>query len=437
MAQATVKKTIKPTDLRGILRYVPQFRDHVFVICIDGVIVEDENFNNVITDIAVLISLKIKVVIVHGIGRQLTELCNEKNIPFNDRYGEDATDAKTLELAIQASSIISHKIMRGLTQNGLACLQDNSVRGTPIGVMNGKEFLFTGKVEKVDTVRLLHSLNQDIIPIISPIMFTSDGQPLRASSDALAASVAAALKASKLIYLTNAEGLPVNGSIVYNLPVESLTRILEKEKPAWENSLRVKAMTAAKVLQQGVLRAHIIDGRIFGALLTEIFDKVGVGTMIHANEYQQIRQAKKKDAQAIFNIRRNAVRSDVLRHRTRQSIEQDIEKFYVYEIDESIIGCVSITSFPNSKTVELGSLYVQPFYQGHNVGSKLVEFVCMKAKEMKMNKVIAMSTQTSNFFTSVCAFKEGSTTDLPAPRKKDYLNNGRNSYILVKNISRK
>lgn len=433
-AKSTTKKTIKPTDLRGILRYVPQFREHVFVVCIDGVIVEDENFNNVITDIAVLVSLKIKVIIVHGIGRQLSELCEEKKIPFNDRQGEGPTDEKTLELAIQASSIIAHKIMRGLTQNGLACQQDNSVRGTPMGVVHGKSYQFTGKVEKVDTARIQHCLDQGIIPIISPILFTAEGQPLRVSSDALAASVAAPLKASKLLYITNFEGLPIDGKIVYNLPVESLIRILERDKPDWDNVLRSKAMNAANALQQGVVRAHIIDGRIFGALLTEIFDKVGVGTMIHTNEYQQIRQAKKKDAQAIFNIRRNAVRSEALRHRTRQSIEQEIEKYYVYEIDESIIGCVSITTFNGSKTVELGSLYVQPFYQGNDVGRKLVDFVCARAREMKMNKVIAMSTQTSNFFTTVCHFKEGSVADLPAVRKKDYFNNGRNSYILTKTI---
>ncbi len=113
-AQAT---TIKPTDLRGILKYVPRFQGQIFVIAIDGAIVADENFGNLLVDVAVLRSLGIKVVLVHGIGHQLQELAALRNEAISNADGTGVTDAATLDLGIRASSRVSHLILEGLTQN--------------------------------------------------------------------------------------------------------------------------------------------------------------------------------------------------------------------------------------------------------------------------------------------------------------------------------
>src|SRR5258705_3797910 len=95
--------TIKPTDLRGILKYVPGFQGQVFVIAIDGWIVADENFGNILVDLAVLRSLGIKVVLAHGISHQIQELSAARNIPISNSDGTGMTDAATLDLAIRAS----------------------------------------------------------------------------------------------------------------------------------------------------------------------------------------------------------------------------------------------------------------------------------------------------------------------------------------------
>src|SRR3954465_12786588 len=89
--------TIKPTDLRGILKYVPRFQDQIFVIALDGSIVADENFSNILLDAAVLRSLGIKIVIVHGIGHQIEELSKARQIPISDSQGTGVTDAATLD----------------------------------------------------------------------------------------------------------------------------------------------------------------------------------------------------------------------------------------------------------------------------------------------------------------------------------------------------
>ena len=161
--------TIKPTDLRGILQYVPRFQGQIFVIAIDGSIVADENFGNILVDIAVLRSLAIKVVIVHGIGHQLQELATLRNIPITNVDGTGVTDAATLDLAIRASSRVSHALIEGLTQNSLKCAMTNAVRALPTGILRGVDQQFTAKVERVDTEFILTLINQAIVPIVSPI----------------------------------------------------------------------------------------------------------------------------------------------------------------------------------------------------------------------------------------------------------------------------
>ena len=214
--------------------------------------------------------------------------------------------------------------------------------------------------------------------------------------------------------------------------------MLEKHAEQIDERLRSKALYAVRTLESGSTpRAHILDGRVFGGLLTEIFDKVGVGTMIHANDYQQIRPARKKDAQAIYNITRAAIKTEKLRQRTREQIERDIDNYYVYEIDGSVIGCACLLPLEGTDAAELASLFVTPFYQGRGVGHKLAEFACLEAQRRGHARVLALSTQSYSFFRDVCGFEDGTVEDLPAAKQEDYAKNGRNSRILVKRLRRR
>jgi amino-acid N-acetyltransferase len=426
---------LKPTDLRGILRYVPQFRDHIFVIAVDGSIVDDENFPNVLTDIAVLRSLHIRVLLVHGIGRQLKRLGLQRDIAISDVYGGGSTDAPTLKLAIEASALVSHQIIEGLTHAGLKCAISNAVRAAPVGIVKGKDQLFSGKVDKLDVDLFKQLFNLDIVPVVSPIGFDRDGNSLRINSDHLAAELAIRLEASKLIFLTPHSGLLLGGRVEANIPLDQLKVLLEKNADQIDDRLRSKAQQAVRALEAGSPRAHILDGRVFGGLLTEIFDKVGVGTMIHANDYQQIRPARKKDAQAIYNITRAAVKTEMLRQRTRDQIEREIDSFFVYEIDGSVIGCASLVPFEGTDAAELAAVFVTPFYQGRGVGHKLAEFICLEAQRRGCSRILALSTQSYTFFRNVCGFEDGTVDDLPDARRDDYTSNGRNSRILVKKLT--
>lgn len=424
------ENSIKPTDLRGILKYVPMFRDHIFVLGLDGSLVAHENFQNVLLDIAVLRSLNIKVVLVHGIGHQLKALAEAKQIAITDAHGELKTDAATLELATEAAAMVNLEIMQGLTRNGLRCATCNGVRSKEIGIVKGEDQLSSGAVDKLDKVLFDQLLAADTIPLVTPIAFSRDGTTLRINSDLLAAELASKLSASKLVYMTTQDGLQIDDRPLTNLPVGELESLIATSPEKIPDRLRSKVRHAVKAINAGTPRAHILDGRSFGALLNEIFDKVGIGTMVYSNEYQSIRRAVPADAYSIFNITRNGVRSESLRERSQESIEAAIADYLVYEIDGSIVACVNLKSYEDSEVVEVGSVYVQPFYQNKGVGRKMVEFACAEARESGSKRVIAMTTQASKFFSKVCAFTEGSIDDLPAKRKEDYVKNGRNSKVL-------
>ena len=424
------ENNIKPTDLRGILKYVPMFRDHVFVLAIDGSLVAHENFQNVLLDIAVLRSLNIKVVLVHGVGQQIEALAKQKETAISDPHGELETDAVTLELATEAAAMVSLEVMQGLTRNGLRCATCNGVRSKEIGILKGEDQLSSGAVDKIDDVLFNKLLDADTIPVITPIAFNREGAPLRINSDLLASELASKLNASKLIYMTTQEGLQISGQSLTNLPVADLEGLIKTATKQMPERLLSKFKYAAKAINAGTPRAHILDGRVFGALLNEIFDKVGIGTMVYSNDYQSIRRAVTADAHSIYNITQNGVRSESLRERSQESIAATIDDYLVYEIDGSIVGCVNLKIYDSGDIAEIGSVYVQAFYQNKGVGRKMVEFACAEAQERGSRRAIAMTTQASKFFSKVCAFEEGTVNDLPAERREDYAQNGRNSKVL-------
>jgi amino-acid N-acetyltransferase len=428
--------TIKPTDLRGILKYVPRFQGQIFIIAIDGSIVADENIGNLLVDIAVLRSLAIKVVLVHGISHQIQELSVARKIAISNSDGTGVTDAPTLDLAIRASSRVSHALVEGLTQNALKCATTNAVRALPLGIIKGVDQQFTGKVERIDKDFLGELIDRQVVPVVSPVAFGPDGKSLRVNSDLLAAELAEALHATKIIYLTPAPGIEIDGEIRREIAMDALRKILVGDRSRIAEHSRSKAEHAIKAIETGTPRVHVLDGRIFDGLLNEIFSNEGVGSLVYGNDYQQIRRARKSDVRMIYNLTRAAVRREELIHRTQQAIEKNIDQFYVFEIDENIIACVTLYFYPDKPQVaEVGSLYVMPFYHNRGIGKKMVDYACMVAKERGATMVIALSTQSIGFFTNVVGFEEATKEILPDARLKLYEESGRNAKVLVRNLS--
>tara|TARA_R100000027_G_scaffold49762_1_gene38283 strand:- start:2865 stop:4208 length:1344 start_codon:yes stop_codon:yes gene_type:complete len=433
--QTDTESPIKPTDLRGILKYVPMFRGQTFVISVDGSVVAHEGFRNLLMDLAVFRSLNIRVVLVHGVGQQIRSLGETRGVPILDAYGSGPTNEEVLQLAIESAGHVSTKILGQFTELGVNCAIPNAIRAVERGIIRGEDFQLTGKVEKVDAPMLENLLSAGITPVISPVAANRNGEILRVNSDMIAAETAATLKASKLIFLTSYPGLTVHGHSLLNVPADQLQTTLAENNGAIPAELLSKVESSLNALAAGTPRAHILDGRVFGALLTEVFDKVGLGTMIHSNEYDQIREARPSDLHAIFNLIRNAASNDAVRERSLESIEEGLQDFFLYEIDGSLIACATLVPYPEQNVAEVASVFVQPFYQGRGVGLKMIEFAEKRAAEKGFEKLFALSTQSYVFFRDVCQFREVAPTELPAARQEILQTSGRRSKILMKDLS--
>ena len=425
---------MKPTDLRGILQYIPRFREKTFIISIDGAIVTDENFANILLDIAVLRSLNIRVIIVHGAAAQIKTLAGEQKVMPSDLDGSGITDAQTLKLALTAANRLTHEILEGLSANDLRAASTNAIIAHPLGIIHGVDHLFTGKVERVDIELLQTLLIQGIISVVPPLGFDGDGKTYRVNSDHVAVAVADALKATKLIFITTTDGLFYQGQLFRQMLASDLEQILAHKKNDLPPEAMSKAIHAAAACRAGIPRVHIINGRVDECLLAEVFSNEGIGTLIYANEYQQVRRAMKKDVRSIVLLTKNSVATDELVKRTRPGIEKQLNDYYMFEIDKNPVACVALHVYPEQSKGELACLYVNPSHENQGIGRKLIQFVENKARELGLDELLTLSTQAFTYFQSKGGFSEGSPDDLPPARREKYDQSGRNSKVLVKKL---
>jgi amino-acid N-acetyltransferase len=425
---------VKPTDLRGILQYIPQFREKTFILAIDGAIVTDENFATLLLDVAVLRSLNIRVVLVHGASAQIKSLAAESNTKASNLDGGGITDANTLKFALTAANRLTHEILEGLSANDLRAVSTNAIIAHPMGIIQGVDHQFTGKVERVDTELLQTLLGQGIVPVVPPLGFDGDGKTYRVNSDGVALAVAEALKATKLIFITPLDGLIFNGQLIRQMIVAELQKLLQQNSAGFAPEILSKAQHAAAACKAGVPRVHIINGEVDEGLLAEVFSNDGIGTLIYANEYQQIRPAKKKDVRAIQLLTKAAVESNELVKRTKTNIEKSLGDYFIFETDKNPVACVALHVYPEQGKGELACLYVNPLHENQGVGRKLIQFVENRAKELNLKELITLSTQAFTYFQSKGGFSEGTPDDLPPARREKYDQSGRNSKVLVKKL---
>jgi amino-acid N-acetyltransferase len=425
---------VKLTDLRGILQYIPQYRERTFVISIDGAIVTGENFGNILMDIAVLRSLNIRLVLVHGASAQIQSLATEQGLTASNLDGSGVTDEVTLKLALTAANRLTHEILEGLAASDLRAASTNSVIAHPLGILHGVDHLWTGKVERVDTDMCQRLLDNGIIPVLPPLGFDGDGKTYRVNSDSIAVSVAEALKATKLMFITTRDGIMVGNRVIRQMPLADLESVLALQKDEVEPAMLSKALHAAAACKAGVPRVHVINGSVEEGLLAEVFTNEGVGTLVYANEFQQIRRAMKKDIRSIQNLTKPSVASEELVKRTRSSIEKQLGDYYIFEIDKNPVACVALHTFPEQHKAELACLYVSPAHENQGIGRKLIQFVENKAREAGLSELLTLSTQAFSYFQSKGGFAEGSPDDLPTSRREKYDQSGRNSKVLVKKL---
>jgi amino-acid N-acetyltransferase len=425
---------MKPTDLRGILHYIPQFRDRVFLIAVDGGVVADENFGNLLLDIAVLRSLNIHIVLVHGAGHQIKLLSERLHEPISNHDGTGMTDAGTLSIAITAATNVTHEILEGLKLNDIRAAQTNAIEAVPLGILKSVDYQHTGKVHQVDIELLQTLLDNGVVPVIPPLGFDGNGHTYRLNSDAVAVEVAQVLGAVKLMFLGTTNGLEIDGKFVNQISVKELEAALKNYGDKMPPAVKSKAQHALRACQGGVPRVHVINGQVDEGLLAEVFSNEGIGTLIYTDEYQAIRKAMRKDIRHIMALIKPSIQGDQIVKRTRSNIERHINEYYVFEIDNNIVGLVALHPYPEQKKAELGSLAISPAHENRGIGTKLALFVENLAREQGFERMFCLSTQAFTFFQHKLGYAEGAPDDLPPGRREKYEQSGRNSKVLIKNL---
>jgi amino-acid N-acetyltransferase len=288
----------------------------------------------------------------------------------------------------------------------------------------------------VDVELLQTLLVHGVVPVIPPLGFDGDGKTYRVNSDGVALAVAEALKAIKLIFITASDGLLYNGNLIRQILVSELQTLLQQNSAGFAPEIISKAQYAASACKSGVPRVHVINGRVDEGLLSEVFSNDGIGTLVYANEYQQIRPAKKKDIRAIQLLTKEAVEADELVKRSRNNIEKNLGDYYLFEIDKNPVACVALHVYPEQQKAELACLYVNALHENQGIGRKLIQFVDSKVREMGLAELITLSTQAFTYFQSKGGFSEGTPDDLPPSRREKYDQSGRNSKVLVKKLKK-
>jgi amino-acid N-acetyltransferase len=414
------------------------------VIAFGGEVLSDGELMQLANDINVLVSLEVRVVLVHGTRPQVEDQMRQHGVTPRYAEGRRVTDAEALKCVKEANGIVRMEIEATLSTElanspmagaDIRVSSGNFITAKPFGVHNGVDFMHTGQVRKVDVEGITRRLDDHEVVLISPIGFSPTGDIFNCTLEDVATSVAVALKADKLIFLIEAMG----ATDAKGKPVSQLTAIQAQEllgavgKPSGNTlseDVRYYLPCTIRAVREGVKRAHLISRHVDGALLMELFTHHGIGTMVVLEPQDKLRDAKLADVDGILAIIEPLVAQGILVKRDRARIETEIDQFVVLQQDDEIIGCAALYPFPNEKTVELACLAVNPFYRDGGRGERILSFAEKRAKEKGFKMLFVLSTQTTQWFLER-GFAETDVAKLPADKQALY-NHQRRSKIYSK-----
>ncbi|MEO5826872.1 MAG: acetylglutamate kinase [Gemmatimonadales bacterium] len=284
--------------LKGALRYVRAYRDHVFVVKLGGDVLGDQhNLDQVAEQLALLWSLSIRIVVVHGGGPQASALSRRLGREPRMIAGRRVTDDEALDVAkmvyrgLLSTSLVAALRSHGVQATGLSGVDADLLtahRRLPVrvigddGVEEVVDYGHVGDIDKVDPRILRTLMDARFVPVVSSLAGDDDGEVYNVNADTVAESLAIALGAQKLIFLTGAPGVLRDrhdpSTLVTFADPDDLAELMASG--ALAGGMRPKVEACIRAATGGVERTHIVDGRTPDALLMEMFTGAGCGTMI-------------------------------------------------------------------------------------------------------------------------------------------------------------
>lgn len=418
---------------RGSSPYIQAHRNKTFVINFGGEALNDEHFQHLIHDFALLNSLGIRLVLVHGIRPQIDARLKTLHHVAHFHNGLRITDDVALQCVKEAAGFvrveIEAQLSMGLANSPMAnselkVASGNFVVAKPIGVIDGIDYAHTGAVRRINSAAIHALLEQNNLVLISPIGYSPSGDVFNLSAEHVATAISIALNTDKLIFLTEESCINENGELIAQLTTEELKKLSPSQ-------LQIGVFQAAiDCCNAGISRVHLINRHIDGALLQELFTHDGVGTLISSAPYEICRAATLNDIGGILELIKPLENQGILAKRSREKIEMEITDYIVIERDGLIIGCTALHCFVNFAV--LACLAVHSDYRGSARGQRLFITALEKAKQRFVKTIFVLSTQTVQWFVER-GFEVCELNNLPDKLKALY-NPERNSKILSKII---
>lgn len=420
---------------RNSAPYMNAHRGKTFVIMFGGEAVLSENFERLIQDIALLHSLGARIIIVHGARPQIDERLVLRGIQAQFVDGVRITNKQTLECVKDAAGSLRSQI-EGLLTLGLPnspmhgarirVCSGNLVIAKPIGVRNGIDFEHTGTVRRIDIEGIQDQLDDGSIVLLSPMGYSPTGEVFNLSHEDVATQAAIALKADKLITLSEFEGISNSEKLIRTIELDRLKNMIQHEEIFVEQTCLNAIIDA---VEAGIERAHCVGYNHDGAILKELFTRDGHGSLVMQTHYEQLRSAKIDDVGGILKLIRPLEESGVLLTRSRERIENEIEQYVIIERDNMILACAALYFYDDSDLAEIACVAIHRDYRGKNRGERLIKALCEKAVEASIKRLFVLTTVSSHWFLEQ-GFVEKTVNDLPIS-KRDQYNTTRNSKVFM------
>ncbi len=427
---------------RSAAPYIHGFRGRTFVVAFGGEVVDDGKFVELTHDLNLLASVGVKLVLVHGARPQIERELDLRGIEQRYAGAVRITDEGALGCAKQASGRLRVEIeallSMGLANSPMAgseirVASGNFVVARPRGIVNGIDMLYTGEVRKVEADAIRRRLDDNELVLISPLGYSPTGEIFNLTLEDVAAECAIALQAEKLIFLTDESGVADNdGKLMRELTVSDAQALLHTADKAGDFAA-VYLPVAINACRGGVKRVHLVDRKLDGGLLLELFTHEGVGSMISQDSLELLRQATIDDVGGILQLIEPLEAEGTLAKRSRELLEIEIDRFIVLEHDQLIVGCAALYPSVEEESGELACLAVHPHFQNAGGGEMLLRAVEKRARGLKLNRLFVLTTVTSHWFIEH-GFESAPLSVLPA-RKAALYNYQRNSRVLQKVLS--
>ena len=435
---------------RSVAPYIHKFRNQTFVVAVCGEAIAAGKLPHLAQDLAMIQSMGVKIVLVHGFRPQVTEQLKAKGHEAKYSHGMRITDEVALDSAQEAAGQLRYEIeaafSQGLPNTPMAgstvrVISGNFITARPVGILDGVDFQHSGLVRKVDVAGISRTLDFGAMVLISPFGYSPTGEAFNLTMEEVATSVAIALQADKLIFVTEIPGIRVqpgepaseDNPIDTELPLAAAESLLA-QAPAGHtpSDTAFYLQHCVKACKAGVERSHIIPFAIDGSLLLEIYVHDGIGTMVVDEKLEELREATADDVGGILQLIEPFERDGTLVKRDRTEIERDAGLYTIIEHDGVIFACAALYPFPEAKTAEMAALTVSPQSQGQGDGEKILKRIEQRAKAAGLQSIFVLTTRTMHWFIKR-GFAQMDPDWLPDARKRKY-NWNRKSQVLVKKI---